>query len=181
MLGYTEEELGQLSFLEITHEDDRAATRWLIAGIARRSRQQFQIEKRYRRKDGQLIWVSNNVRLYQARRAIHNHDGYSRGTSRAKRLQGHLELERTGSTSARLTKNVPRTWICCGFAARWLSASDGLCTAICRPRLARFRDMTATAYAFDSLEGRTIFPEGMTWSIMGTPAGLAFRLVSPSV
>ncbi len=63
MLGYTEEELQALTFLEITHEDDRARNAVLIAELLEGRRQQFQIEKRYRRKDGQIIWVSNNVSL----------------------------------------------------------------------------------------------------------------------
>jgi len=63
MLGYTEEELGRLTFLEITEEDYRDANRELISELLEGKRQQFQIEKQYRRKDGALRWVSNNVSL----------------------------------------------------------------------------------------------------------------------
>jgi PAS domain S-box-containing protein len=55
MTGYSGAELGQLSPTDITHEDDQAATDAIIAanaaGDARR------IEKRYRRKDGGVIWA----------------------------------------------------------------------------------------------------------------------------
>ena len=63
MLGYTEEELRSLQFLDITHEDYRKANWTLIAELVEGKRQQFQIEKQYRRKDGSSIWVSNNVSL----------------------------------------------------------------------------------------------------------------------
>jgi formate hydrogenlyase transcriptional activator len=63
MVGYNEEELQALSFLDITHEDYREANRTLASELLDGKRQQFQIEKRYRRKDGSLIWVRNNVSL----------------------------------------------------------------------------------------------------------------------
>src|SRR3984957_11376987 len=63
MLGYAEEELRTLQFLDITHEDYREANWALIAELVEGKRRQFQIEKKYRRKDGSSIWVSNNVSL----------------------------------------------------------------------------------------------------------------------
>jgi PAS domain S-box-containing protein len=63
MVGYTEEELRALNFLDVTHKDYREANRALITELLEGKRGQFQIEKKYRRKDGSLIWVSNNVSL----------------------------------------------------------------------------------------------------------------------
>ena len=63
MLGYTEEEIGNLTFLELTHEHYRAANWQLVSELLEGKRRQFQIEKQYRRKDGSWIWVSNNVSL----------------------------------------------------------------------------------------------------------------------
>jgi PAS domain S-box-containing protein len=63
MLGYSEAELQALTFMEVTHEDYREANRALVADLLKGRRQQFQIEKRYRRKDGRYIWVNNNVAL----------------------------------------------------------------------------------------------------------------------
>ncbi len=63
MLGYTEEEIGALTFLELTHEDYRESNWQLVTELLEGKRRQFQIEKQYRRKDGSLIWVSNNVSL----------------------------------------------------------------------------------------------------------------------
>jgi formate hydrogenlyase transcriptional activator len=63
MLGYTEEELRTLTFLEITEAGYRDANREWVRELLEGKRQQFQIEKQYRRKDGTLRWVSNNVSL----------------------------------------------------------------------------------------------------------------------
>lgn len=61
MLDYTELELQQLSFPDITHEDNIEENRALISELIEGKRQQFQMETQYRRKNGQLVWVRNNV------------------------------------------------------------------------------------------------------------------------
>jgi formate hydrogenlyase transcriptional activator len=63
MVGYDEEELRELSFVDITHADYREANWALITELLEGKRRQFQIEKQYRRKDGSLIWVRNSVSL----------------------------------------------------------------------------------------------------------------------
>src|SRR5918996_1452705 len=63
MLGYTEEQLGQFTFLELTHEDYRELNWQFVTELLEGQRTQFQIEKQYRRKDGSVIWVRNNVSL----------------------------------------------------------------------------------------------------------------------
>jgi formate hydrogenlyase transcriptional activator len=63
MVGYSEEELRALSFVDITHADYREANWALAVELLEGKRRQFQIEKRYRRKDGSLIWVRNSVSL----------------------------------------------------------------------------------------------------------------------
>src|ERR1700751_5967455 len=63
IVGYTEEELRELAFLDVTHEDYRESNWELITELLEGKRRQFQIEKKYRRKDGSSIWVSNNVSL----------------------------------------------------------------------------------------------------------------------
>jgi PAS domain S-box-containing protein len=63
MLGYTEQELQQLTSLEITHEADLDHNEALIRELLGGKRQQFQIEKRYRRKDGKSVWARNNVSI----------------------------------------------------------------------------------------------------------------------
>jgi len=63
IVGYTEQELRALCFLDVTHEDYREANWALITELLEGKRRQFQIEKKYLRKDGSSIWVSNNVSL----------------------------------------------------------------------------------------------------------------------
>jgi PAS domain S-box-containing protein len=57
MVGYTEQELQSLGPVDITHEDDRQATQQMIQDAQSGKRQDYQAEKRYRRKDGKVIWV----------------------------------------------------------------------------------------------------------------------------
>jgi formate hydrogenlyase transcriptional activator len=63
IVGYSEEELRALSYLDITHVDYREANRALAAELLDGRQQQFQVEKQYRRKDGSAIWVRNNISL----------------------------------------------------------------------------------------------------------------------
>jgi PAS domain S-box-containing protein len=57
MLGYTEEELQRLTPLELTLEEDRAATEAILVESAEGQRRDYRIEKRYRRNDGSVIWA----------------------------------------------------------------------------------------------------------------------------
>ena len=63
MLGYTEEEFQTLSFLDFTHEDYIERCKVLAAELVEGKREQFQIEKQYRHKDGRSIWVRDNISL----------------------------------------------------------------------------------------------------------------------
>jgi len=61
MVGYSEEELRAISFMDLTWEEDRPVNAALFAEMWRGKRPQFQIEKRYWRKDGRSIWVRTTV------------------------------------------------------------------------------------------------------------------------
>jgi PAS domain S-box-containing protein len=63
MVGYSEQELQQLTFVDITHEEDLDHNEALIGELIGGQRQQFQIEKQYRCKDGTSVWVRNNVSI----------------------------------------------------------------------------------------------------------------------
>jgi PAS domain S-box-containing protein len=57
MVGYSETELRRYSDPDITHEDDRAATEAILAAYAAGESRTPRFEKRYRRKDGRVIWA----------------------------------------------------------------------------------------------------------------------------
>jgi PAS domain S-box-containing protein len=66
MLGYTEEELQSLTALEVSHEEDRAATEAILTESVEGQRREYRIEKRYRRKDGNVIWADVSSTLVPA-------------------------------------------------------------------------------------------------------------------
>jgi PAS domain S-box-containing protein len=57
MVGYSERELIHLSPLDITHEDDRAASERMLTELQSGVRQAVEKEKRFRRKDGSVVWT----------------------------------------------------------------------------------------------------------------------------
>ncbi len=57
LIGYTEEELRQLTFLELHHPDDRKQTQVAYDAMKRGECSNYHQEKRYLRKDGSMIWV----------------------------------------------------------------------------------------------------------------------------
>jgi PAS domain S-box-containing protein len=63
MVGYAGDELRGLSFIDITHEDDRDANWRLFTELLEGKRQYFEMEKRYRSKDGNVVWAKVGVSL----------------------------------------------------------------------------------------------------------------------
>lgn len=57
MLGYSEDELKHLSFREVTFADDLGESKQVFAELVAGQRTDFCLEKRYRRKDGSLMWA----------------------------------------------------------------------------------------------------------------------------
>lgn len=58
--GYTAEELGNMTFLELTHPEDRGKD-WEIFSKAARGEAEYRNEKRYIKKDGTIIWVRLHI------------------------------------------------------------------------------------------------------------------------
>ncbi len=63
LIGFTEEELRKTTFGEITEPRFQDQNSTLTAELMQGERDQFNIEKQYRCKDGRLVWVRNNVSL----------------------------------------------------------------------------------------------------------------------
>ena len=63
MIGYTVEELSSLGPVEISYEDDQEATREMLEDMLSGRSAGYDVEKRYRRKDGTVIWVRVSTAL----------------------------------------------------------------------------------------------------------------------
>lgn len=61
LLGYTEPELQNLTFIEFTYPDDQAESLKLFQALLVGTCHHFTLEKRYVRKDGGLVWVNLSV------------------------------------------------------------------------------------------------------------------------
>jgi PAS domain S-box-containing protein len=62
-LGYTQEELSQMTFPEFTHPEDVETDVSLYRSLMAGERDNYQIEKRYIRKDGVIVWGRLTVSL----------------------------------------------------------------------------------------------------------------------
>jgi len=122
MVGYTEEELRTVNFLDLTHEDYRQANWTLITELVEEKRRQFQIEKKYRRKDGSSIWVSNNVSLVPGTERVarfimalsEDITQRKRAEEALRRSEGYLaeaqKLTHTGSWAAQVYQMENASW-----------------------------------------------------------------------
>lgn len=63
LLGYSEEELVGKSFLDITHPDDAGHSKDMMQRSAAGVHDSYQIDKRYLRKDGSVVWCRVYTRL----------------------------------------------------------------------------------------------------------------------
>jgi PAS domain S-box-containing protein len=63
MLGYSEEELASTTLASLTYPDDAAKGIKLSNEMIRGRRDFYQLEKRYLRKDGQVVWVDLSISL----------------------------------------------------------------------------------------------------------------------
>jgi PAS domain S-box-containing protein len=66
MLGYSEDELRSLTAIDIIYADDREATRRLVDETIAGERRSYEVEKRFLRQDGEIIWVNANTSLIPA-------------------------------------------------------------------------------------------------------------------
>ena len=66
LLGYSESELQKLSVFNFTHEDDVEETRKLRDAVVTGRQPSYRLEKRYRRKDGTIVWADASVSMVPA-------------------------------------------------------------------------------------------------------------------
>ncbi|MFV2054197.1 sensor histidine kinase [Aliiroseovarius sp. YM-037] len=61
ILGYSEEELNKLTFQDLTHPDDLDKDLHLLNDVLRGKIEEYDMEKRYFRKDGAVVWGNLTV------------------------------------------------------------------------------------------------------------------------
>ncbi|QCR35329.1 diguanylate cyclase domain-containing protein [Nissabacter sp. SGAir0207] len=74
LLGYPAEMLTQMNFQELTHPDDLAADLEMTQALLEGRIPSFTLEKRYRRRDGEMVWVrlvASVVRDNERRRPLY--------------------------------------------------------------------------------------------------------------
>ena len=63
IVGYTEEELRELTFQDVTHPDDLEVDLEYVGRLLAGEMETYSIEKRYFRKDGPILWIELTVSL----------------------------------------------------------------------------------------------------------------------
>jgi len=61
LVGYSAEELRQMTFTDFTYPDDKDHNILLFSELLAHQRDTYRLEKRYIRKDGQIVWARLNV------------------------------------------------------------------------------------------------------------------------
>jgi formate hydrogenlyase transcriptional activator len=182
MLGYTDEEFRTLTFLDITHEDHCDANWALVNELLEGTRPQFQLEKRYRRKDGTLMWVNNNVSLVPGtERTPRFIMAIVEDITERKRLEQALQQERD---RLRLLLDLNNTMVSTlDLRQLFQSISASLRRIVpCDFASLVLPDMASgqlRLYGLDDPAGKGLFQEEMLIPVQGSASGLAFRTGKP--
>jgi PAS domain S-box-containing protein len=104
MLGYTADELGRMTFVAFTHSEDAAQDWTLMREVFAGQRDHYQLEKRYIRKDGQVLWGHLTV---SAIRDVHGSGEFVIGMLEDITERKHAE-EQLRTTSAQLRALMAR-------------------------------------------------------------------------
>lgn len=117
MLGYSANELRDMVFTDYTYPDDVDISRQLVSEVAEGKRDHFRLEKRYYRKDGQVMW--GNVAVS----AVRDADGellyfiaMVEDMTERKLMEEALRLERERAQAVRLqtlteARQTAESWV----------------------------------------------------------------------
>ena len=109
MVGYTRDELLQLSYYDLTHPDDVPATVEAMRGLLTGQQAAYRLEKRYLHKDGHVVWVDLSVT------PIRDEQGFvtallSAGSDITARKQAESQREAALETLRETTANLRATF-----------------------------------------------------------------------
>lgn len=111
LVGYSEEELLALTFQDITHPDDLETDLAYVQQMLRGEIESYQMEKRYRHRNGQTVWVLLSVSLVrsadgQPRFFISQiQDIMGRKAAEAAAAEAHAELRESAELVRRLRES----------------------------------------------------------------------------
>jgi len=91
MLGYSEQEMLDLTLYDVTHPDDREASVAIVHSSFNGEPEEYTIEKRYVRKDGEIIWALINWTII---RDMEGHPLHSVANIQDITARKHAEAER---------------------------------------------------------------------------------------
>jgi PAS domain S-box-containing protein len=115
MLGYSAQELANLNYTQITHPDDLEIELPLIQATLETKGKGHTLEKRYIRKDGQIIWVNLTTScLWDA--AGHNHMAIDVVEDITQRKQAEAALRESEERFRQLAENID--------AVFWMTSQD---------------------------------------------------------
>jgi PAS domain S-box-containing protein len=123
LLGYSEQELLGRRFDELTHPDDRDINLRQRSRLLRDEIKSFDLEKRYVRKDGGIVWVYINVSIVLDTNGIPVHFlSYIRDITRRKQAeQGLRESEERLQLALEAGGMGVWDWDTCSNALQWSS------------------------------------------------------------
>lgn len=124
MVGYSPEEMtGGMTFLDITHEDDRQDDLDNMTALLSGEATQFSIEKRYHHKDGSIVWCNLTVSpTWQPHETPSNHIAV--GIEITKRKHAEAALQESEQQLRTLINATPDIICFKDGQGRWLQANE---------------------------------------------------------
>jgi PAS domain S-box-containing protein len=134
MLGYGADELRDMVFAEFTHPEDLTADMEMYQDLATGNHTGYSLDKRYLRKDGQVVWARLVVSRVQSGQGPQYAIGLVEDITEQKQMQDALrnaeKLAIAGQLGASLAHEInnPLQSVigCLGLAERHLVAGDGV-------------------------------------------------------
>ena len=155
-LGYTADELLELTVADVVHPEDLAATQWAADALVEGSLDRFQAERRYVRKDGKVVWASFSLSIIRDDRGLPTYaigqvnDITRRKAAEAERdllLQLSLGVAEAGSTEDAMQTVLARLAVAGGWSigVLWVPSGRGLdrvSTWAAHPRVDKWAETT---------------------------------------
>jgi PAS domain S-box-containing protein len=126
MLGYTREELQATNFAVLTHPDDVAASRELIRCLMAGERETCSLEKRYRHKNGSIVWASVHSALLRDDRG-NPQCLVTNIVDITDRKRAEAELRENAATLLQTFDDAPVGEVMVGLDKRFLHANKSFC------------------------------------------------------